>query len=205
MTTEHFTLQSARGIINSEIVARVNMYFVTLSSLIVALAFLAQIEGMRDVLLFFSSVAFPALLILGFTSFARIRQLGTVDFVYLRAINRVRRFYADQAPELHDYLLFPPHDDDLSIGKYGGYGFSVMQNLLSMGFLVLVVNTLLAAGLIAALVYSFTALPLWAIIAIALVSFAVIFVVSVRLSLRIDADSRYAEYKEIRFPAKKNR
>ncbi len=40
MTTEHFTLQSARGNINAEFVAQVNLYFLTLSSLVVALAFL---------------------------------------------------------------------------------------------------------------------------------------------------------------------
>ena len=42
MTTEHFTLQAARGIVNGEIVSRINIYFTTLSSVLIATAFLAQ-------------------------------------------------------------------------------------------------------------------------------------------------------------------
>ena len=97
MTTEHFTLQAGRGIINAEIVARVNLYFLTLSSLVVALAFLAQLGQMNQVLVLFALVAFPALFILGLTTFTRLIQLGFTDFAYMRAINRVRHFYSDHA------------------------------------------------------------------------------------------------------------
>lgn len=203
MTTEHFTLQSARGIINNEIVARVNLYFLTLSSLVVALAFLAQLPQMSEVLFFFALVAFPALLILGFTSLARIIQLTNIDFAYLRAINRVRRFYADEAPELENYSLFSPNDDVLSVSKYGGYGISVVQNFLSMGFLVLVVNSLVGAGLVAVLVHEMMQLKLPSAALVMVVSFFALGALQLIVARRIGDSSSYEEYKEVRFPAKK--
>jgi hypothetical protein len=46
MTTEHFTLQTARGIANAEISSRLQLYLGTLSSAIIALALTAQLSGL---------------------------------------------------------------------------------------------------------------------------------------------------------------
>jgi hypothetical protein len=43
MTTEHFTLQTARAVANAEISARLQLYMTTLSSAIIALALVAQL------------------------------------------------------------------------------------------------------------------------------------------------------------------
>jgi hypothetical protein len=203
MTTEHFTLQSARGIVNAEIVARVNLYFLTLSSLVVALAFLAQLGQLNEVLLFFAMVAFPALLILGFTTLTRIVQLAELDLAYIRAINRIRRFYVDQAPELHDYLLFPQSDDEISVAKYAGYSIFGFQNVLSMGFLVLVVNSLVGSGLVAALVYTSTQIAFSMVAVLTLVGVLVLAALQIIVSRRIVGKSHYKEYSEVRFPSKK--
>jgi uncharacterized membrane protein len=42
MTTEHFTLQTARAVANAEITSRLQLYLGTLSSAIIALALTAQ-------------------------------------------------------------------------------------------------------------------------------------------------------------------
>jgi hypothetical protein len=46
MTTEHFTLQTARAVANAEITSRLQLYLGTLSSSIVALALTAQLSGL---------------------------------------------------------------------------------------------------------------------------------------------------------------
>ena len=45
MTTEHFTLQTARAVANAEITSRLQLYLGTLSSAIIALALTAQLSG----------------------------------------------------------------------------------------------------------------------------------------------------------------
>jgi hypothetical protein len=46
MTTEHFTLQTARAVANAEITSRLQPYLATLSSAIIALALTAQLSGL---------------------------------------------------------------------------------------------------------------------------------------------------------------
>ena len=45
MTTEHFTLQTARAVANAEITSRLQLYLGTLSSSIIALALTAQLSA----------------------------------------------------------------------------------------------------------------------------------------------------------------
>jgi hypothetical protein len=203
MTTEHFTLQSARGILNSEIVARVSLYFTTLSGVVVALAFLAQ--RMSEVLYLFGLLAVLALLLIGFTSLVRIVQLASVDVAYIRAINRIRRFYADHSAAWEKYSLFPAHDDGESVAKYGGYGLIGIQNVLAMGFLVMVVNSLVAAGLIAAVAYGYAKWPLNAVIVVAIVSVGLFAAFQITVARVLAKKVVFSEYAEVRFPQKEKK
>lgn len=108
LTTEHFTLQSARAIINSEIASRVGIYFTTLSAVIIAAAFVAQIPEMNEIFQIFGSLAFPIIIILGFFTMFRLSVLSAMYATYLRAINRIRNFYLQSASEIEPFLLFPP-------------------------------------------------------------------------------------------------
>lgn len=148
MTTEHFTLQSARSIINSEIMNRVSLYFTTLSSVLIASAFLAQITKLDDLFSLFIWIAFPVLILLGIFTLARLMVLGRLDSVYIRAINRIRHFYAQSAPEMQKFMLFPPHDDFRSVSVYGGYANDMRSNLLSAANAVTVTNSIVATVLV---------------------------------------------------------
>ena len=169
MTTEHFTLQSARSIINQEITSRVSSYFMTLSSILIATAFLAQFSENRQLFVLFSLIAYPLLLFLGEMTFMRIMQLGIMDSIYIRAINQVRHFYIQAAPESENHLLFPPFDDDISISKYGGYRFSVIGNLLSSGFIVGTMNIVIGVVLLGVVLHNSFHLNLQLIIPLGLV------------------------------------
>jgi hypothetical protein len=148
LTTEHFTLQSARGMINSEIANRVLVYFTSLSSTLIAAAFLAQVSGMDQVFQLFTAIAFPLILIFGIFTLARLIMLSTMDMVYVRAINRIRQFYVQAAPETADFLLFPPYDDDVSVRKYAGYSTSVRGNLISTGNIINLTNSTVGTVLV---------------------------------------------------------
>ena len=106
-TTEHFTLQSARGILMSESNNRVGVYFTTLASVLIASGFLAQLPAMAQMLTLLAWTAFPVTVLLGLFTFARLMELGRMDTVYIRAINRLRQFYVQAAPEASQFLLFP--------------------------------------------------------------------------------------------------
>jgi hypothetical protein len=65
MTTEHFTLQTARAVANAEITGRLQLYLGTLSSAIIALALTAQLSGLGVALRGFALVLRPVVFFLG--------------------------------------------------------------------------------------------------------------------------------------------
>src|SRR5262249_28646055 len=133
-------------------VSRVNIYFTTLSSVLVASAFLAQQPLLAQLLQLFAWIAFPVVISLGLFTFARLIILANMDFVYIRAINRLRHFYTQAVPEAQPYLLFPAHDDDRSVSAYGGYIPGFRANLLSAGGTVIVINCILTTTLLSTLI-----------------------------------------------------
>lgn len=111
MTTEHFTLQTARSATIAEANGRSALFVGSLSSAVVALAFIGQASGFSEAFFLFGLVLFPSLLFLGIYTFKRVLQTAVEDIVYARAINRIRHFYVELAPEARRYFIQSTHDD----------------------------------------------------------------------------------------------
>lgn len=203
LTTEHFTLQSARSIINSEIANRVSIYFTTLSSVIVAAAFLAQIPDMGQILVLFGSLAIPLVILLGLFTAARLGVLSGMDAVYIRAINRIRHFYLQSAEEVGQFLLFPPYDDDDSVGIYGGWkSTSFKDNLLSAATAVVTSNSIVLTILLRILLANVVSAPFVQSILFALVLFLVAYVLHVLVIVTfVRPMNQESVYREIKFPS----
>src|SRR5919204_2836191 len=72
MTTEHFTLQTARGNTVAETNGRVGVYLRTVSTTLVALAFIGQISHLGPVFSLFGLILFASVFFLGLFTFARL-------------------------------------------------------------------------------------------------------------------------------------
>ena len=202
MTTEHFTLQSARSIINSEIANRVSIYFTTLSSVIVAAAFVAQIPDMGQILVLFGSLAIPLVILLGFFTSARLGVLSVMDATYIRAINRIRHFYLQSAEEVGQFLLFPPYDDDDSVGTYGGWKSTFKDNLLSAATAVVTSNSIVLTILLRILLANSVDAPFVQSILFALVLFFVAYGLHIIVIVTfVRPMNREKLYTEVKFPS----
>jgi hypothetical protein len=124
LATEHFTLQSARSITISDTNGRTSFFLGTLSSVVVALAFMAQLSGVGQAFVVFALILLPTLLFIGLVTFERLLQLGIENIRCVVAINRVRHYYLEVAPELGPHFTLSPHDDTrgilLSLGSISG-------------------------------------------------------------------------------------
>ena len=98
LSTEHFTLQGARSTAISDANGRIGFFLSTLSAAVVALAFVAQ--AAQNGFSILALILLPTLLVIGLASFERLLQLGIENIRTVVAINRVRRFYLEVAPEL---------------------------------------------------------------------------------------------------------
>lgn len=117
LTTEHFTLQGARSVVIAEINGRATIYLSAVSSSLVALAFVATLSTAEELIRGFALILLPVLCFMGIVTKSRLSQLSYTDFDYQRAINRIRHFYVDIAPESAKYLTLPIHDDMRGIAQ----------------------------------------------------------------------------------------
>jgi hypothetical protein len=111
LSSEQYSLLNARSLGWNESFSRVSVFLTTLSASAVALALVADASGFGDQFTIFALVLFPIVLFLGVATHVRIVQLNLEDVYLVRAMNRVRRAYADSAPEIRQYLTAGVSDD----------------------------------------------------------------------------------------------
>ncbi|MCG2768234.1 MAG: hypothetical protein L6435_07605 [Anaerolineae bacterium] len=111
------------------------------------------------------------LLVVGLVTFQRLIERRTRATEYLRAINRVHRYFVDLDPSLKPYFYWPACDDVPSFGGNGGAFMGLRDviavlNSLFVGCLVVVIVIILWPGL------GYTAAISLAVVAIAIAWFA---------------------------------
>lgn len=121
LTTEHYTLQSARSSTIVEANGRSSLYLSAVSGATVALALVAQLDRLGDTFLVFAFTVLPALLLLGVMSYARLADLAVHDAYYARAVGRIRSFYFDVAgADARRYWLLTAGDDQQAVMRHTG-------------------------------------------------------------------------------------
>jgi hypothetical protein len=180
LTTEHFTLQGARGSTVSESTARAGLYVGALSSSLVAIGFIAQAAQMGDAFRVFVLVVLPALYLLGLFTLVRVVYSSVEDLHYGRAINRIRNYYLQLAGPAARYFSMVGHDDTSGVlANMAIVRPSRWQLYYTLGTLVAVLNAIVAAAFVA-----FGAGVLGAPLLVAVVIGAVVGIVSLALSMR---------------------
>ena len=111
LTTEHFTVQGARGSTISESSGRAALYVGAVSSALIALGFIAQASELGTAFDTFALVVLPTLYALGVFTFVRLVETSVENLRYGRAINRIRAYYREFAGRQARYLLLTGHDD----------------------------------------------------------------------------------------------
>ncbi|HJU53621.1 MAG TPA: hypothetical protein VJ715_03580 [Pyrinomonadaceae bacterium] len=199
MTTEHFTLQTARAATVAEANGRAALFISAVSSGVVALAFIGQVSQMGEVFFLFALVLFPSLIFLGFVSFDRVLQTALEDWIYATEINRIRHYYAEIAPEMKRYFIESTHDDAPGVLQAIGIKPKTWQYFLTGSGMVGVINSILV-GVFTGIVLRFgVSLHIYAIVSIG----AVVFAVSVWLHYKhqIRRFTEVGERMKMRFPS----
>lgn len=101
LVTEHFAQQSAASATIAESSSRASLYLLSLSSSLVALGFATQ---SRQAFPYFAATILPAIFVLGVFSFVRVTDTAMANLNSLRAIVRIRRFYAGLVPEAEKFF-----------------------------------------------------------------------------------------------------
>lgn len=110
LTTEHFTLQTARSATIAESNGRAILFLGAVSSSVVAIALVGQLSRFGERFFVFALTLLPALIFLGIATYVRVLQNGLEDLQYALAINRIRKHYLDLDPAAPDLFV-------LSVGQ----------------------------------------------------------------------------------------
>jgi hypothetical protein len=164
MTTEHFTLQTARAVVNAEVSARLQLYLSTVSGVIIALALVAQLSELGVAFRAFALVLLPVAYFLGVATHGRLMQAEVEWLAYGQGMSRIRHWYLEVAPEMAPYFVLPATDDPraglaaVGIGVRTKGWWPGWPGWLSAPAVIVVVNSVLA-GVFAGLLWRSVAGP----------------------------------------------
>jgi hypothetical protein len=146
LTTEHFTLQGARGSTIAESSARAAMYLGSLSASLVSLGFVAQLSATGDTFRVFALVVLPTVFALGIFTFVRLVESAVEDIYYGRAINRIRSYYLEQAGPETRWFMLAGHDDAPGVLQNMGLTPSRRQLYFTASSAIAVVNSVVGGA-----------------------------------------------------------
>jgi hypothetical protein len=160
LTTEHFTLQTARAVAVNESNGRTALYVGALSSTLVALALVAQRAPLGDLFHVAALTVGPAVFFLGLVTYVRVLQSSIEDILYARAINRIRHYYTEIDPQQAHYFLLSGRDDVRGALQNMYLRDSWIQLLFTLPSAVAMINALLAGVAVALAIVTAAGAPL---------------------------------------------
>lgn len=129
LTTEHFTLQSARSATILESNGRSQMFLSAATGVTVAPALIAELDGLHRTFTAFSLSLLPALLAFGLMTYVRLADLTVHDATCARAIGQIRAFYRTLGPEAQQYVMLPVGHGQHAVMNPAGHGQSRWHQL----------------------------------------------------------------------------
>ena len=144
LTTEHFTLQTARSTTVSESSGRATLFLASVTGSVVALAFVGQVSRTGAAFTLFAMALLPTLLLLGLITYWRLLQSAVEDLTYGLAINRIRAFYLTLDPAAARYLMMSGDDTTAGVLHNMGLHSSRWHLLSHSGTVIIVVDAVLA-------------------------------------------------------------
>jgi hypothetical protein len=200
LTTEHFTLQGARTGTIAEANGRLGHYLSAVGSGIVALAFVANVSNLGQIFIFFAGVIFPVMIVLGVITLVRTIQIG-VDYARLsQAINRIRHFYSEVAPEAAPYISFPRFDDPDAVQQSMMPFYYPLQGLASTPGPVILINSVLVGTFAGILASGFFSAELRLAVILGSGTLVIAFILHMMYAGRLWKRAR-GESMEVRFPS----
>jgi len=159
LTTEQFNLQSARMGTISEAGGRSTLYLGTLSSAVIAIAFVGQASELGGAFYLFVLTLLPPVFLLGVFSYLRLVQTSIEDMVYTVLSFRIRQYFLGLDPAAVPF--FPPTDPQgvTKLERIGVVPTGPLQTLLTAASMVGCINAIVGGVGVAVAARSLLGLP----------------------------------------------
>jgi hypothetical protein len=147
----HGTITEANG--------RATLYLGTLSSSVIAIAFVGQANQLGDAFYLLALTLLPPVFLLGVFSFLRLVQTSIEDLVYALGSFRIRQYFLGLDPAVAPY--FPPTDPQgmTKLERIGVVAGGPLQLLLTAASMVACINAIVGGVAVALAVRSLLEAP----------------------------------------------
>ncbi len=115
LTTEHWSLLTARSLVYNEAFARAGMFLTFLTGSLVALGFVSQGSGYTPEFLLLATALLGFDLFIGLATLGRISAASAEEIRALQGMNRLRHAYLEMVPSLEPYFSTSGHDDLMAV------------------------------------------------------------------------------------------
>ena len=149
LTTEQFNLQTARMGTIAEANGRSTLYLGTLSSAVIAIAFVGQASELGDSFYLFALTLLPPVFLLGVFSYLRLVQTSIEDMVYALGTFRIRQYFLGLDRAVVPF--FPPTDPQgmTKLERMGVVATGPLQLLLTAASMVGCINAIVGGVTVA--------------------------------------------------------
>jgi hypothetical protein len=152
LSTEHWSLLSARSLAYNEAFTRGGLFLTFLSMSFVALALLSQAMSFGDEFLTVAAVVLAFDLVIGLATYGRISAANVDDLRAVHGMARIRHAYTEIAPIVSPYFTTATHDDMTSVlTAYGSPSSSgiglIMYGLTTSGGMIGLISSMVGGVL----------------------------------------------------------
>jgi hypothetical protein len=202
LSTEHWSMLTARSLAYNEAFTRGGMFLTFLSMSFVALALLADAMAFSGDFLVVAAIVLAFDLIIGLTTFGRIAGANADDLRAMHGMARIRNGYLQAAPILAPFFTTATYDDVDSVtegyhapdGGLAQIGYGLTTSLGMIGLIVALLGGVLI-GVIGLLAGVSGSTAVWVGVGGALLTFVALVAYAFRAILRNQASL------DVRFPA----
>jgi hypothetical protein len=120
LSTEHWSLLTARSLVYNEAFARAGMFLAFLSATLLVLGLISTAAGFSDGFLTVAASVLALDLFVGLATLGRIIGASSEDLRYLQGMNRLRHAYFEIVPGLDPYFITNGYDDFDSVAMFYG-------------------------------------------------------------------------------------
>ena len=152
LATEHWGLLAVRSQTWSEVIGRITSQLMFTSASLLFLALAGQAMSYSSTFRLLAILLGLTLLTAGTLTSFRVHNASQEDYMFIKGMNRLRAAYVDIDPTLAPYFITGLTDDDVGVRQTYSMGAtrrSASQVLASSAMFIIVVNTLVAAGVTA--------------------------------------------------------
>jgi hypothetical protein len=149
LTTEHFTLQSARQLCLQDMQGRSTMFLTVVSASLIAIGFFGTATHFGGGFVVFVLSLLTSLWALGVFTFVRVLQAAIEDVIICFGIARIRHRYTEIAPNLRDSFVRSIHDDFTGIYAEMGSSQNRWRRLMPTYVVIAFVTSVFAGAEVA--------------------------------------------------------